>query len=1322
MPQRKLPSRQSPVAPVDWATQAGAQDDNPDAELKMGGETIGWSGVFSLKVGDTIIQPIGQMGVAAGLRRHCKFITHLYEAPDCSDDAPRVDWPSSITIQVTQHFYTRIPRLPHERPGRDRYTSVEQKRWSFDINTDTTESAQLLDSHLLAVPAGNVGGGYEALFASLRTDDLARCRAAGQMEYISIKFRLSLSQTEGILTPIRETYPGLDDAVYNFHDSLSPGCTPQYHTLAPPSTHSPSETWEVGLNDDTTTEVLAPTAPPPVLAQLSGFINCEDRSAFEKRFKGFYRHWQPECEHSPYNPWLASNPSSNGHTLVRIRRGQEIQAPHLRPSPRLGSRLTYRDMPQWVLVEGFSIIYQEEAIRRSAKENWERDNELRVLQLNPACTHFYIGILRFGSDFDFHVDRFTVRMGNAEWATHVIEPLPFVSRLDYCVILVRPLNHDKTPNTFEIPEVFDMSLPAPEGQSQESLVYAHCHTGPCNVVQVTPRVSDTSIKVYLNHLAILNPEHRNERGFYDRYIERWDHHLLGQDLRIHSTSNVFGDLTANQLTELLKSWGVTLTDEQTAAMIRLTELPNAFGIVDGPPGTGKTELDIVTIAILLSQRKKVRILSPTNATLDDTLRRLHTFIDARASAGVWKPEYSQQAIIRVHPKSTESRLIDIERSKVAYPGLPEEQELELGNLEYEYQQLIASYIQAHHDRQRGSRDTRVVLPEWSLGRQFLLWMGLLSDPSASPSQAPSASAPSAAPHPSSGGEEASIPTPPPSAEPQPSSGGEEASVPTPPPSAEPQPSSGGEEASIIDSSTAHDQNENPPNVETQEKEDGDEDNQDAHSSGVSASSAATGAVEPGEGEEDPADNEPGDDNTGSRHPRPLSEEEQMVRATRDRIEKAQNEGGIESVKDMYRTLFPRQHLTSEEKILQSQCQIDLLRYFVSNEVGVIACTPVTAGQTPLNHFPHNHTIFEEVSRARNPDILVALATSPADTTVGFSGDIHQLTPLKFSTKEDIFANYTNKNMIRKLLDLGIHRVELTEQSRTIRFINDITSRVYYAGRLTTNVDLAQRPNVPRMQRAVSDFTGGVVNHPAVWIDYGNTEVTQSGATKSKINDKQSHAMLVFALTCVRHGIPPKEIMMIAAYKAQARAMEMSVRRDPALRGITVHTIDGAQGKESSIVIIGWVSVTEVGFVDDRGRLCVAQSRARDGVFHICDYQSFQHSNPHKRRYNNLTALRQAFMDAGAYFPVPAGQVFAEPTPFAPEEEVRQRYQTGYDEGAGGYSGGEWNNDGHGEDGWNSSAKNDSSNKEEESDGKKDENEKDTSSWVGGSQEELQTGW
>ena len=95
-----------------------------------------------------------------------------------------------------------------------------------------------------------------------------------------------------------------------------------------------------------------------------------------------------------------------------------------------------------------------------------------------------------------------------------------------------------------------------------------------------------------------------------------------------------------------------------------------------------------------------------------------------------------------------------------------------------------------------------------------------------------------------------------------------------------------------------------------------------------------------------------------------------------------------------------------------------------------------------------------------------------------------------------------------------------------------------------------------------------------------------------------------ALKYVSLGVKSTDIAVIAPYRAQVAAVTARLHnRDPATAGVSIHSVDGFQGKEKELVLMTFVRSNpagEVGFLKESRRLNVIATRAKRSFIMIGD--------------------------------------------------------------------------------------------------------------------------
>ena len=85
---------------------------------------------------------------------------------------------------------------------------------------------------------------------------------------------------------------------------------------------------------------------------------------------------------------------------------------------------------------------------------------------------------------------------------------------------------------------------------------------------------------------------------------------------------------------MLRYWDIRLNAAQLQALSYFQALPNSFGLVKGPWGTGKTFLDVVITMLLLAYSKRIKVLSSSNNVVDSFVIKLNEEIIRLRAAGI----------------------------------------------------------------------------------------------------------------------------------------------------------------------------------------------------------------------------------------------------------------------------------------------------------------------------------------------------------------------------------------------------------------------------------------------------------------------------------------------------------------------------------------------------------------------------------------------------------------------------------------------------------------------------------------------------------------
>ena len=171
----------------------------------------------------------------------------------------------------------------------------------------------------------------------------------------------------------------------------------------------------------------------------------------------------------------------------------------------------------------------------------------------------------------------------------------------------------------------------------------------------------------------------------------------------------------------------------------------------------------------------------------------------------------------------------------------------------------------------------------------------------------------------------------------------------------------------------------------------------------------------------------------------------------------------------------------------------------------------------------------------------------------------------------------------------------------------LVSGAFYNGKLVTDTGIAAK----RTKTAGAD---GVF-----WVDYADKAAETAGVKRntSKWNPTEVGIIETFM---ARAGVTDlldagKTVMVISFYKEQTKAIQRMAEGygwDPKNQDFRIVTVDAAQGSEADVVILSCVrsnSRGDIGFVENRNRMCVAISRAKEKLVIVGDARTFGRRPP-----------------------------------------------------------------------------------------------------------------
>ena len=234
-------------------------------------------------------------------------------------------------------------------------------------------------------------------------------------------------------------------------------------------------------------------------------------------------------------------------------------------------------------------------------------------------------------------------------------------------------------------------------------------------------------------------------------------------------------------------------------------------------------------------------------------------------------------------------------------------------------------------------------------------------------------------------------------------------------------------------------------------------------------------------------------------------------------------------------------------------------------------------------------LVEEAAEILEPQLLVAL--TPNLKHLIMIGDHHQLPP-QVNTYNLKKKYHFDTSMMQRLVEGQLPFVQLTLQNRMRPEIAELLEDIY--PNLQSNIDRVGSIPLPNILTNSSYFW----SHSAA-----------ESSERSKCNFDEVERALSLGLLLVTYGHKPTEITILCAYLGQTVLMKHQLAKYmisfPGLvskeNQFIISTIDNYQGDENNIVIVSLVrgnSKGDVGFLSERPRRCVAQTRAKSCVIFI----------------------------------------------------------------------------------------------------------------------------
>ncbi|EDS36543.1 NFX1-type zinc finger-containing protein 1 [Culex quinquefasciatus] len=273
--------------------------------------------------------------------------------------------------------------------------------------------------------------------------------------------------------------------------------------------------------------------------------------------------------------------------------------------------------------------------------------------------------------------------------------------------------------------------------------------------------------------------------------------------------------------------------------------------------------------------------------------------------------------------------------------------------------------------------------------------------------------------------------------------------------------------------------------------------------------------------------------------------------------------------------------------------------FVKN-IRVIGMTTTFAARnhTLLQLLRTPIVLIEEAAEVLESHLVATL--TPATEHCILIGDHFQLRPT--TSVYALSRQYQlDISLFERMIRNNVNAACLSVQHRMRPELADLIRPGIYA-ELTDHEMVRERPKVRGMRRNLFFFTHNVPE------DSGPSRDEE----KSKRNSYECKFLLGLCEYLVAQGYGPEDIVILTAYNGQMLHLVQERKGHEKLHGIRITVVDNYQGEEAKIVLLSLVRSNDtgsIGFLAFRNRICVALSRARDGLYIVGNMDLLAKANP-----------------------------------------------------------------------------------------------------------------
>uniref|UniRef100_A0A4Y0BJF5 AAA domain-containing protein n=1 Tax=Anopheles funestus TaxID=62324 RepID=A0A4Y0BJF5_ANOFN len=293
-----------------------------------------------------------------------------------------------------------------------------------------------------------------------------------------------------------------------------------------------------------------------------------------------------------------------------------------------------------------------------------------------------------------------------------------------------------------------------------------------------------------------------------------------------------------------------------------------------------------------------------------------------------------------------------------------------------------------------------------------------------------------------------------------------------------------------------------------------------------------------------------------------------------------------------------EELLEASRRLHELSQLSTLKLIQGFRVVAMTTTFAARNRTLLELLRTPIVIIEEAAEVLEAHIVSSLTRHTTQCIL--IGDHKQLRP---TTSTYVLSRHyrMDLSLFERMINNRFSVAMMTVQHRMRPEMADLLRPIIYPV-LQDADSVVVRPNVPGMMRNLFFLSHNYPEGGESAIESAGSD--DGGDEKSKKNLFECRFLLgLCEYLLVQGSYTAEDIVILTAYNGQMLQFVAEKKNRPTLHGVRIAVIDNYQGEESKIVLLSLVrsgnansGTDTIGFLAHENRICVALSRAQDGLY------------------------------------------------------------------------------------------------------------------------------